>query len=173
MIYVYICIYTIYVYICIYVCIYIHVCIFIQISIYIFSCIYIYTSPALEHTPSLSSRNGTSSRYMMYIQIHSQIGRQIQIQIDRRSIFSQIDRQIDDDPHVASAGAHAIAVVTEWDVFKVYDVYIDTQLDRQVDIDIDRQKIDFQIDRQIDRRRPPGRLRWRPRDRCGHGMGRL
>jgi UDPglucose 6-dehydrogenase len=29
--------------------------------------------------------------------------------------------EIDDDPYVACAGAHAIAVITEWDAFKVLD----------------------------------------------------
>jgi UDPglucose 6-dehydrogenase len=29
--------------------------------------------------------------------------------------------EIDDDPYVACAGAHAIAIITEWDAFKSLD----------------------------------------------------
>jgi len=29
--------------------------------------------------------------------------------------------EIDDDPYIACAGAHAIAIITEWDVFKTLD----------------------------------------------------
>merc|ERR1712159_189345 len=47
--------------------------------------------------------------------------------VSREQIYSDLGKdsmekiEIDDDPYVACAGAHAIAILTEWDAFKKLD----------------------------------------------------
>merc|ERR1711998_497739 len=47
--------------------------------------------------------------------------------VSREQIYSDLGKesmekiQIEDDPYVACAGAHAIAILTEWDAFKTLD----------------------------------------------------